>query len=803
MKISRLLLAGVALAASASMWAADTVDVTDLVKTSQDAWNGSGTYGYQVNVNGQDVRMAERYYETAPANDTKVLYQDLEVANGTYDVTVYATAFNAWGKGNLAGESELVCDFYALSDLNTVTTHVLGKQQNVYPDGYTPETYTLTIDVTDGKLQFGLITTADGAVNWFTIQIKSLYRHVAADEALAAAKTAAEEALASADFANVNGNERTALQQALANAGVTAAELQQLTDAFKAARTSYDNFVAAKASGLEVVDGSLASAAKLSALETALAAEPATAQAAQAAADAIKTARLAVIGSDAIAEGVEGRVEITLVNPKAENGLEGWTLDKVGTSARLQVLDSQRPTDADGVTYKYFDSDNWGDGSWKNRFYQTVELPAGKYRLAVMARGSADIAQYYAKAGDATVNLTHTGDTGGEYGRGFNEHIVDFVSAGGEVEISVNTVVSTSHQWESFTNFRLTKIADLENPDKDAYEAAVAAGWDALYSDEYINVIGEEYSDLEALLEEDEPTTPQDYADAAQAISAAIDAFVSAKSSYDAYAAAYDKALGIADNCSDASDAAIYALYEIDQPLSAAEAEALVPELVSAYRLILHSHSMAEGIEGAVDCTNLIVNPKAENGIEGWTLAQKDGGANIGSLKDAANVPTYHDGTNHAYFDGGNWNGSDWTTRFEQTVPNLPEGNYRLSLMARGSEGLRWFRLRANTANVDLTHNGASDEAHYGNGWMDHNLDFEHAGGDLLISVQANSQKGQQWHGFTNFRLVRTATPTGIENVAVDAAAADEATFDIMGRRVINPEAGLYIKGGKKVYIRK
>lgn len=799
MKKFTLLLSALAFAASAA-WAADTVDVTNLVQTSKDAWHGSGVYGnVSVNVNGQNVNMVEHYFNGDIPVDTKVLYQDIEVANGTYEASIYATAFNAWrGDPYITGPSDLVCDFYAMSALTTERTPIHADKQT----GYTvPGEYTVTIEVTDGKLQLGMITNQFNACEWFTIQIKSLLRHVSADEALAGAKAAATEALESSDFDNVTGNERAALQQALTTEGITAEQLQQLTSIFKAARTSYDNFVAAKAQGAAAVEGSLAASDKIEALETALATTPAVAQAAQAAADAIIAARLAVITSDAVAEGVEGRVVIELVNPTATDGTNGWTLDKVGTSARMRVMDSERPVDANGIDYKYFDSDNWGDGSWKNHFYQMVELPAGKYRLAVMARGSAGIGQYYAKAGDATVDLTHTGSAGGDYGRGFNEHVVDFVCMGGEVEISVNTVVTVSQQWQSFTNFRLTKIADLENPEKEAYEAAVAAAWNVLEDEQYINIFGEEYDTLEALLDEDEPTTTEGYAEATQAINAAVDAFVSAKPAYDAYAAATEKAWDIADSCTDASDEALSTLIDMELPLTADEAEALVPEITAAYRLLLHSHSMAEGIEGAVDCTHLIVNPKAENNIEGWTLAQGDGGGGIGTLSNE--VPTYHDGSTHGYFDGGNWNGSDWTTRFEQTIPNLPEGNYRLSVVARGSENLRWFRLRANTANVDLNHSGAADDAHFGKGWMDHNLDFEHAGGDLLISVQANSQQQHQWHSFTNFRLVRTLTPTGVENVAVDATDADEATFDIMGRRINNPEAGLYIKGGKKVYIRK
>lgn len=817
----RTIAAVAAMAFTASVWAADvaTVDCTNLVKTGVSDWGGKAEFNHSVTTaDGRSVKMVERYSDNKadfPAGNTP-LVQTVAVENGKYHVTVYARSFNAWNKCPLEGTSMEVVAFFA----NDVEVPVEARKQNDYA-GTNPEEYTAVVNVTDGTLKMGLKMLVGEQTNWHTIQIKSLAREVAEDEALAAAKDAAQAALDAEEFVNVTGNERTDLAAALAKADVTSAELNAAVEAFKGAKAAYNKYAALAAKVEAFLATSLATEAANSAVEATLAAAPKTAAEATTAFGTVLAAYRLAVESDAIAEGVEGRVDCTsyIVNPKAEDGLNGWTLAQKDGGASLAVKDSEKAADSKGE-YKYFDGGNWGGSDWTTRFEQTVkDLPAGKYRIAVMARASENLRWFRLRLNnnEATqVDLTHKGASleDAHYANSYNEHVLDFTSTG-DLLISVQANTNTKYQWQGFTNFRLTKVGDIENPNRDAYEAALEAALAALENEEYEAVMGEEFENLFDLANpETAPSTDDEYIAATAELKAALDAFVAAVPAYNKFVAANEKAYGIADSCTDASDAALEALIDIEAPFNADEAEAGAEAFVAAYRAILHSHSLAEGVEGAVNMTSLIQNAKAE-AAEGWTAAQADGGSKISVMTNSAGnfePATDHEGVNHNYFDGGNWGGNDWTSRYEQTIADVPAGKYRISVFARGSENLRWFRLCVGEmpkddnnlgAGVDLSKNGSAAEAHFGRGWSDHNYDFDHAGGDLTFAVCGASKTSHQWHSFTNFRLVQLGTLTGVENIAVDAEADDEAIFDLAGRRVVNPEAGLYIKGGKKVYIRK
>ena len=43
---------------------------------------------------------------------------------------------------------------------------------------------------------------------------------------------------------------------------------------------------------------------------------------------------------------------------------------------------------------------------------------------------------------------------------------------------------------------------------------------------------------------------------------------------------------------------------------------------------------------------------------------------------------------------------------------------------------------------------------------------------------------------------------TGIEGVTAAGAESEAPLYDLSGRRVVNPTHGVYIRGGKKVYIK-
>ncbi len=160
--------------------------------------------------------------------------------------------------------------------------------------------------------------------------------------------------------------------------------------------------------------------------------------------------------NEALALNVEGREAVTIVNPN--DNLEGWTCE----GAAMEVKNGEGPTVADFVpTCKYFD--HWSGGAWNSTMTQTVNVAAGEYRLAVLARGSVPANEYRLFAGNATeqyasVDLTTCGSAGQAFGNGWNVYYVDF-QAGGDLTIGVK-IDMPAGGWVSCTGFSLVKIAD-------------------------------------------------------------------------------------------------------------------------------------------------------------------------------------------------------------------------------------------------------------------------------------------------------------------------------------------------------
>ncbi len=132
----------------------------------------------------------------------------------------------------------------------------------------------------------------------------------------------------------------------------------------------------------------------------------------------------------------------------------------------MQTNQGQGPTIREYTeTSKYFDTAGWGDNSWTSSQKQTVNVAAGQYRLAVLARGSGNLTKYEMTAGNdtetyATAELSKLGSEGQTFGRGWNVHYVDF-EAGGDLTIAVAAAASVQHEWASYTGFSLVKLADV------------------------------------------------------------------------------------------------------------------------------------------------------------------------------------------------------------------------------------------------------------------------------------------------------------------------------------------------------
>lgn len=207
-----------------------------------------------------------------------------------------------------------------------------------------------------------------------------------------------------------------------------------------------------------------ASAEKAQALATVIAKTPATADEADAQQTEVINAARAYVESNAKAEGVECAVDYTasIKNPNAESK-DNWNLT-ASDGAKIKILNAESFTDAEGnANYSYFDGGNWGGSSWDVTYAQTVNLPKGKYLLTATSRASEKMSSFALFAGEQRTEMTHVGASGELFNRGWNDANVTFnvTEENADVNLGVQGITSETHQWMSFTRFRLVKVGDI------------------------------------------------------------------------------------------------------------------------------------------------------------------------------------------------------------------------------------------------------------------------------------------------------------------------------------------------------
>jgi len=345
---------------------------------------------------------------------------------------------------------------------------------------YTIEPIEVTV-FENGQLTVGAKGTAVHQwVIFDNFRLSYLGSEIPAEEFAPAYETAlsnAKKALDDETYAAVTGEERTALAAAIetystveetVDAYKTAiSALTAATTTFTGAKADYDALVAAKAANAER-SYAYADADKKAAAEASLTVEATSAADAKEKATAIWTAFRKYADSHALAEGVEGAINMTdhIVNPNAAEAIaEPWTVVKgEGSGGSLNILDGEPLTDGEGNTYKYFDGGDWGANAWDVALKQTINLPAGKYMITASGRASADV-QLSLLVGEEKTAIPAIGATGGLFGRGWDDASKEFeLDKASEVVIGVQGVTSVIHNWMSFTRFRLVCLEKVEVP---------------------------------------------------------------------------------------------------------------------------------------------------------------------------------------------------------------------------------------------------------------------------------------------------------------------------------------------------
>ena len=421
-------------------------------------WQRTGSYQNNKTANNKQGAFTGNFYENWNGSaQVNKMYQTINnIPNGTYRLDIAAFV------NNLADPNE--------------SQYVFANNDKTYLTTVDPIAYEVWTVVTNNQVEVGLEQTTATA-NWMGIDNVSLRYYGAGDVindaknaahklAWEEAKAAAEAAIANGDYANVTGSEKTALQTEIAKAEPTsaagydeaAAALTSATQTFVNAKDAYDAYANFLSNYLPADELIYATAAKYTAIGDVYYGEGDVADAADATArvEAAISAVRAYYESHALAEGVDGAVNMTdrIANPNAKDGNNGWTW----TGSKNNPASNEPWTDADGnSTHTYFDGGNWSGSSWTTTMKQTISLPAGKFLLTAKGRAATNTTLTMA-VGATSVNLPNIGSAGNVFGRGWGDGSVEFITDGSDVEISVTATAEPTHEWFSISDFRLVRL---------------------------------------------------------------------------------------------------------------------------------------------------------------------------------------------------------------------------------------------------------------------------------------------------------------------------------------------------------
>ena len=219
-------------------------DITDVVGMFKDDWIGAtGIYGVRVtSADGRTNNIVERYGFSDVGD---VMHQNIEgLEAGTYEVTVFATSFNAWkGDSWLNNESSDVAYVYAKVGDQIKTVAIVAGRQTGFTEA--PK-YTISdIVVPEGEtLVIGEALNQANMTEWHTIQIYSLKKLTEIHEAYAALTPAVME-LANKKMSSAKAQALVSAYQA-AEADLTEENYYALNDAIAAAQTSVAMYASSK-----------------------------------------------------------------------------------------------------------------------------------------------------------------------------------------------------------------------------------------------------------------------------------------------------------------------------------------------------------------------------------------------------------------------------------------------------------------------------------------------------------------------------------------------------------------------------
>jgi hypothetical protein len=411
------------------------------------------------------------YNECEFYNNNFKFYQTLALTSGTWEFGV--TGFHRAGNHNThfyAGDDKILIPGVESSVVNT-----MAQAQTYFDNGNGKVALKFLVEAA-GNVEIGIDNQDTQTDKWtifrdFTLKYFGAPDYSIYEQQWNDAVTAANDALTASANANVTGQERTDLNNAINDApdGSNKANylekiqaLEAATQAFTTAAPSYDNYVAYRAETVAAFGEALAATISV----------PTSAAEANAAVQNLNIAQYNKVAAD-YTHSLNGLI--------GDFGSWEGTATVAGQAATPNYLDYEHWS---GQTHAYYEqaSNGWGNAQgWTIKYEKKCTLPAGDYVIKVAARSSAGTTSLVScSATNNTVTLPNVGAGSrginkageaswneGEFvnngnGFGWQWRFLPFsLSAQTEVTMTFYAETSSQYQWMSIADGELLSANDV------------------------------------------------------------------------------------------------------------------------------------------------------------------------------------------------------------------------------------------------------------------------------------------------------------------------------------------------------
>lgn len=449
-----------------------------------------------------------------------------------------------------------------------------------------------------------------------------------------------------------------------------------------------------------------------------------------------------------------------------------------------------------GETRSYLNQDDsngqgWNSNSWTMTCKQTLTLPAGEYVFKAAGRKS-EVAfmKLSVKNGETlvgevsnfpngNVGLGITTDGKASFdskdnfanknnGRGWQWRFVPFtLDAKTAITFEIEAGANVIHNWASFGDYTVMAKPSVA-ASLAAYNQAVDEAKAALAVEANRVVTGEELTNLNAALSADKGKTKETIDAATKKIQECTTAFTAAQPKYQALVDAKTLEQGELAYASKDKYTA-FTTSKAATATTAADAEAKANAIIVARRAYVESNGKAEGVKGAVDCTDKLQVTVAGEKMPDVSSDNLGINAGEGATDSEGNKTNKYYDTNGAF-----WGSDNLKAQMTQNVSGLKSGKYLLTVAARGDASLNNLTLTAGSKSINLPVQTPKNV--FGNNWDDYSIEtIVDNSGNLNIKIEGKTTKSHAWFSFNNFRLVRLSEAVTLDEAADNAVEAKEA----------------------------